>query len=522
MSTQLAVRAENFQPQRFAKIALAATLGIAMTFTLSCGLHGTTDATGTCGGKEYKTSDFECVGGELIGKCRGVNYYPDYQTCKDGKIEDISGSSSSVKSSSSSSTGNTPSSSSVKSSSSSSIGDTPSSSSVKSSSGGAVSSSSQGSDIVGDSFTDARDGKKYKTVTIGTQTWMAQNLDYFEEWVGPTRGNKCYNNKDENCEKYGRLYEWDDAIRLCPDGWHLPTTAEWNTLISFVGADAGTKLKSTSDWREGAGTDIYGFGALPGGVLIGEYGEINTNGYWWTATEDRASNSYEVRINNGNGVQVDWWWDNKTKQYSIRCVKGLSSSSSIAYGKVTDNRDNKEYKTVKIGTQTWMAENLNYAGTSGEVVGSCYNNKDANCEKYGRLYNWATAMDVAANYNTTKLNAPPGQHQGICPDGWHLPTGSEWNTLKSFVGGNVGKILKARSSEWGDGYGTNIYGFGALPGGALTSEYEQINTNGHWWTATEDRASNSYEVRINNVNDVQVDWWWDNKTSQYSVRCVED
>jgi len=348
---------------------------------------------------------------------------------------------------------------------------------------------------------------------------MAQNLNYHEELLG-----KCYDNKDDNCEKYGRLYEWDDAIRVCPVGWYLPTSSEWNALRSFVGSDAG-KLKSAStDWRDGAGTDDYGFEALPGGRLTNEFSDINVAGYWWTATEEMSHISYEVVI--GRGISVDWpTRDNKTSQYSVRCVKGYSSSLSIAYGEVTDKRDNQKYRTVKIGTQNWMAQNLNYAGAYPQKC-YCYNSKDANCEKYGRLYDWATAMDVSGDYNTSWLKDQfpvLGQHQGICPEGWHLPTSSEWNALKSFVGYNAGRRLKARSSEWNDNYGTDIYGFGALPGGRLTNEFSDINVAGYWWTATEEMSYISYEVVIGSGNGISVDWpTSNNKTRQYSVRCVED
>jgi len=386
-------------------------------------------------------------------------------------------------------------------------------------------SSSSETPLVGEkgTFKDDRDSQTYKWVKIGTQIWMAQNLNYFEPWVGKTRGNKCYNSKDANCEKYGRLYEWDDAIRLCPDGWHLPTKAEWDALISAVGDDAGKKLKSKSeDWRDGAGTDTYGFGALPGGILTKEFEKLNTMGFWWTSTEGWEASC--VKIIEGNNIyeQCNAWDDYPliTNQSSVRCVKGYSSSSSISYGELTDKRDNKKYKTVKIGTQNWMAQNLNYA-----EKGICYNSKDANCEKYGRLYDWATAMNVSEDYNTKKLNASPGQHQGICPDGWHLPTKSEWNILIDYAGDAL-KTLKARNSDWNDYYGTDIYGFRALPSGRLVGEFKELYTGGFWWTSTEgdDEAACVKMMEHNRL--------WERchyfegedpfKINLSSIRCVED
>ncbi|MBR2020944.1 MAG: hypothetical protein IJ939_00775, partial [Clostridia bacterium] len=89
---------------------------------------------------------------------------------------------------------------------------------------------------------DDRDGQTYKTVKIGDQWWMAENLNY------ETDSSFCYKDSAEFCEKYGRLYTWDAVVDVCPDGWHLPSKAEWETLITAVGgrATAGKMLKSTS------------------------------------------------------------------------------------------------------------------------------------------------------------------------------------------------------------------------------------------------------------------------------------
>jgi uncharacterized protein (TIGR02145 family) len=144
-------------------------------------------------------------------------------------------------------------------------------------------------------FTDSRDGKKYGYVTIGSQTWMAENLNY-----QPVSGNSwCYGNADSNCVKYGRLYDWSTAKTVCPIGWHLPSEAEWTTLAAYAGGSstAGKKLKSTSGWGSSSisnGTDEYGFSALPGGFRFtgGNFCYAGGNGYWWTATERGSSNAY--------------------------------------------------------------------------------------------------------------------------------------------------------------------------------------------------------------------------------------
>jgi len=159
-------------------------------------------------------------------------------------------------------------------------------------------------------FTDPRDGKKYRTVKIGTQTWMAQNLDYAgkNDDVG-----KCYNKDPENCKKYGTLYTSDEAEKICPSGWHLPSDNEWKTLINFVGGNkiAGKKLKTKMGWHKykckytteektGRGniivtehdecaTDEFGFSALPGGSSVfGDFTDVGSIGDWWISNEDET------------------------------------------------------------------------------------------------------------------------------------------------------------------------------------------------------------------------------------------
>ena len=140
-------------------------------------------------------------------------------------------------------------------------------------------------------FTDSRDNKVYRKVTIGGQTWMAENLNY------AANSSVCYENNTGNCEKYGRLYNWATAKTACPAGWHLPSDAEWTTLTDNVGGSetAGKKLKSSAGWNDdegksGNGTNEYLFSALPGGIgsSDGYFSNAGINGIWWSSTEDDA------------------------------------------------------------------------------------------------------------------------------------------------------------------------------------------------------------------------------------------
>ena len=140
-------------------------------------------------------------------------------------------------------------------------------------------------------FKDSRDGKVYKTVKIGEQVWMAENLAY-----APASGNYwAYDNDDANVEIYGYLYDWQTAKNVCPAGWHLPSDEEWTELTDYLGGNAGGKLKATGTIGSGTGlwyapntgaTNETGFTALPGGYRYGDgaFDYVGYHGYWWSAT----------------------------------------------------------------------------------------------------------------------------------------------------------------------------------------------------------------------------------------------
>jgi len=181
-------------------------------------------------------------------------------------------------------------------------------------------------DVVQDNvLTDARDGKRYKITKIGTQTWMAENLNYE---VGRTR---CYDDKQENCAKYGLLYDWDAAMKACPRGWHLPSDDEWMALINFTGTDynAGTKkLRAKSGWNKGSGyiegSDNYGFSALPGGTFKydGKFDLVGDYGFWWSSTEHSEARAWGLSMHFRHVYDMSYIYGNiKSVLYSVRCMK---------------------------------------------------------------------------------------------------------------------------------------------------------------------------------------------------------
>ena len=157
---------------------------------------------------------------------------------------------------------------------------------------------------------------------IGTQTWMAQNLN-FRPTTAPD-SSWCYNDSASYCTTYGRLYDYATALTACPTGWHLPDTTAWNTLEAYVGGTsvASTKLKANSTlWSTNTGTDAYGFFALPGGYYYGTtFGDVGDNGYWWTATPNGTTYAY-YRIMDYSGANVLHNAYNQTNGLSARCLK---------------------------------------------------------------------------------------------------------------------------------------------------------------------------------------------------------
>ena len=458
-------------------------------------------------------------------------------------------------------------------------------------------------DIFEGSFKDSRDKQVYKTVTIGSQTWMAENLNY------KVSGSYCYNDDSSNCDKYGRLYTWAAAMDsvgkfgsnakgcgygkicapsypvrgVCPEGWHFPSYGEWETLLYAV--DQGrfmvsdVKLKSKNGWKNNrGGDDEYGFSVLPAGEKIGngKYYHKEMNAYFWLSTEfsNDFADFFYIGISDGASLNAD----EKCYAYSIRCVKDVaderpikssssekvkssssskitssssvekkgssssvkSSSSAIVYGSLKDSRDGKTYKTVKIGTQTWMAENLNYDTQNA----FCYNDSAKYCEKYGRLYTWAAAMDSVGKFGANGKGcgygvscSPKYPVRGICPEGWHLPS-SEFKTLIEAMGGesSAGKVLKATNSWNHDADVLDEYGFSIIPAGHMYYDgynkdeeipidfphnFSGLGESATFWSSGESQAKEAGIYYLDYEHDYMSSTV-DLKNNGFSIRCVED
>ncbi len=191
------------------------------------------------------------------------------------------------------------------------------------------------------------------------------------------------------------------------------------------------------------------------------------NGDGWFRADDPAS---EVRYSEKNGNSKD---PEKTDSTD---VTDSEENLEGAENTFIDARDGKSYKTVTIGTQVWMAENLNYDyQVDGASYGSyCYDNQGSNCYLYGRLYTWAAAMDSAAVFSEDGKGCGnemactlPGHVRGICPEGWHLPNAWEWDTLLTLAGKTAEGYLALKSTNgWSnDRNGTDSLGLSIKPAG---------------------------------------------------------
>ena len=196
-----------------------------------------------------------------------------------------------------------------------------------------------------ESFTDPRDGQSYDVVMIGDLTWMAENLNY------ATEASVCPDGDSRNCKYLGRLYTWAEAKTVCPEGWRLPTKADFGTLVAAVFGDAaqsrvgnpgavsnkvGAALKSRDSWfKKGNGSDEFGFNALPAGyrdailkaddgaIMGGRFDGIGGYAYFWSATEDvenPESNAYYLFLSfSSDAASLNSFA--KEDYRSVRCVR---------------------------------------------------------------------------------------------------------------------------------------------------------------------------------------------------------
>ncbi len=395
--------------------------------------------------------------------------------------------------------------------------DNPSSSSVPTSSSEEVSSSSAKSSSSSESSSSSivpytppsgpnydtldYNGQKYRTVKIGDQEWMAENMN------AKVDGSACYRDSSKYCDMYGRLYSWDAAMKVCPEGWRLPDTTDWSILFKSVGgkATAATHLKATTSWTkngDGNGDDAFGFSAFAaGGSDTGsdvKYAGKGIDAAFWTS---EVKNSYAAW-----GVGM-YWADSHPKievhplasnRRSVRCIKGEPSSSSSvkssssvsssssdysSSGEFTDPRSDKGgtshiYPYVKYNGLVWMDEDLSYRTDQMEMGNSSH-----------PLYSWKSA-------------------QKACPEGWRLPTIEEFNNSQG---------LEYKIGIWEK-----------LVGYFLMTEGHKAENEGMYWTQSS-KDDTVYAIQFSNNRDYGSVIGVDKKVLEensvaatFAVRCVTE
>ncbi len=338
------------------------------------------------------------------------------------------------------------------------------------------------------SFTDDRDGTTYKTVKIGRETWMAENMKYIADEISCKTDSK----HGSSVKNYGCLYSWADAQKVCPIGWHLPSRVELGRLLIQVGEGAeGSAALRDSAFKEGQNGS--GFSALPAGTYSqGSYFEFGQSAYFWSATECDAegANAYAMFLNYDK-VSAQHCHNQITDALSVRCVKDTAGSNKQST--FNDPRDGNTYRTAQIGGRIWLAENMKYI--SDDIDYKATNKPN----EYGILYNWSAA-------------------QKVCPAGWHLPSKVDFDRLLIQVGKGEKGSDNLRHKRWEKG--KDLSGFSALPAGSCDKDgCAFFDTEAYFWSASERGKNQAYGLYVN-ISNVTVN---SGKMESYlAVRCIKD
>ena len=454
------------------------------------------------------------------------------------------------------------------------------------------------------------DGNTYNTVRIGEQCWMKENLRTTKyangntimqgDTTSATIGYWYYPNNDStNKVTYGLLYNWTAVMNgtvssnsnpsgvqgICPDGWHVPSDAEWAQLTMTVSSNNGficnnnpeniaKALAATIHWYSSSydcavGNDlstnnVTGFSALPASYYNGFYDYFGNEANFWSATEDNDYLAYS-RLLYYNSANVSGYNPNKFLGLSVRCVRdnrsvgdclqGVSEQiaaqqSEVLCPSTMKDYDGNTYNTVRIGKQCWMRENLrttHYAdGTPIEPGDSTsYTtphryapaNNETTVPICGYLYNWPAVM-----HGVTSSEANPSGVQDICPKGWHVPRDVEWTQLTTTVSSNneyicnnnhenIAKALADTIGWYSSTYdcvvgndlsANNATGFSALP--AVNYGNHGSGNYGYgavFWSATEASSTLAYNRSLS-YNNATVGRRIIHKYYGYSVRCLRD
>lgn len=467
------------------------------------------------------------------------------------------------------------------------------------------------------------DGNVYSTLQLGNQCWMKENLrcihlpngdpiSFGEEHSASVPYYYYPDSNADNQSTYGLLYNWSAVLNgesasgstpsgvqgICPDGWHVPSKAEWTVLTGYVGSrsqyqcngeseDIGKALADTCGWNAGVAdcsvgnnqtaNNATGFTGMPtGGFVSSGIANFGKYAMFWTCTAN-GENADAVYLGYSTAmVGMPSGGYSTTYGFGMRCVRdegeggGSSDESDLnscpvsspnvnetsSGNRITSIRDydNNSYGVVQIGNQCWMKNNLrtkHYA--DGTSISQGFNSMFAlttsvsyffypdgnasNESSYGLLYNWKAAVRNISSAS----NANPSGVQGVCPNGWHLPSEAEYAQLTEYVQSQSEYICNpsystyvavafASNEAWSassvncspgnNPVVNNATGFGAYPAGQWAQEPSGINQYASYWGAS-GSAETAYSWNIMMSHPYPI-VSYDMSDWAYSVRCVRD
>ena len=345
-------------------------------------------------------------------------------------------------------------------------------------------------------------GKKYKTAKIGDKIWTIENLDY------PVDGAVYYNN--DPTQSYGLLYSPTaiDALDGIVEGWHVPYAGEIDELSDYA-SDNSKMLKSRTSWATNPGTNNYRFDAKAGGSYnSSSFSNKGACGLFYSQTKNSSNMNYRMNLADSSNEIVRGYVNNNNC-LSVRLVK---DTEPVEIG-------GKKYKTQKIGSQLWMTENLDYIFEGLNVGGATlqtdihawYFNNDAN-QSEGLLYNGYAATYLA-------------EHPELLPEGWRVPTASDFGKLQVAVGGanTSGTMLK----NPGTMNGINYYGFNGIATGIVRSNgsFTDKDLYLRMWTTTMSQSDETEQLFLtleSDKNQTTVVSFANDRKVAYTIRLVKD
>ncbi len=362
---------------------------------------------------------------------------------------------------------------------------------------------------------DTYDYKKNKDWAVGKDG---------DSKLGSVNTDKCYvyedsawragNENDCSLKLRGCTALRQDTVGLGSDKvWHICDSKSWRNATTYE--------KDTFGWKDSTDGVIK-----KGNVTDTVYVFDKTTWRYATITEidtykQVCSEFGQIAHGNINADYVYFCYGNEWKRFY--------GNESVSYGKLVDERDGEIYRTVRIGDQTWMAENLNYADSANYPSmlkrNWCYENKHDSCEKYGRLYTWSATIDSVywkkkgktCGYEVEPCNLPDVV-RGICPEGWHVPNGNEWKLLYSSIGSNSYAMQAKGFSKWPKA--TDEYGLSVFPTGYYYLDEFEEDSFARFWSATEDEDNLAYLWCLKEGSAVLGGSYGQNYG--FSVRCLKD